>query len=282
MESDGLSESTGDLQGSIMGAFVASAEPAPVLTIDPPKTDPDPIGSSGSGPAQSEAGPVVADKGGVGRRVLEWALVLLGAFVLAVLIRQFMVQAFWIESESMESTLEVRGRVYFDNGGNGGMRITGTSSNPTNALFESTQYEEGLVGGSTRPFWRMYSAEFYASSPLEYRSYSDRSLKSSVEPIGNAVATLQALEGVTYVLDKHPMDTRDRQLSDKEEYKRRHQLGFIAQDIAKVLPQLVDTDEFSGLESVGYMGVIPILVEAIKEQQVQIDELKAELAAQKR
>ena len=111
MESDGLGESTGDLQGSIMGAFVASAQPAPVLTVDPPTTDPDPLGISGSGPAQSKPAPAVADKDGVGRRALEWILVLLGAFVLAVLIRQFMVQAFWIESESMQSTLEVRDRV---------------------------------------------------------------------------------------------------------------------------------------------------------------------------
>jgi signal peptidase I len=111
MESDGRSGSAGDLQGSIMGAFVASAEPAPVLTIDLPKTDPDVVGVSGSGPVQADATPVVANRNGFGRRTLEWALVLLGALVLAVLIRQFMVQAFWIESESMESTLEVRDRV---------------------------------------------------------------------------------------------------------------------------------------------------------------------------
>lgn len=74
------------------------------------------------------------------------------------------------------------------------------------------------------------------------------------------------------------MDTRDRVLSDEEEYDRTHQIGFIAQDVDKILPQLVKTDEFSGLESVGYMAVIPILVEAIKEQQKQIDALKAEVA----
>ena len=173
--------------------------------------------------------------------------------------------------------LEIRGRVYFDNGGNSGMRITGTQSSPTNALFEPTAYEEGLVGGSSMPFWRMYSREFYAETPLQYRTYSDRSLKEEVQPIANALQIVNALEGVTYKLSKHPMDKRDRQLTQEQEYDRRNQLGFIAQDVEKVLPQLVSEDEFSGLQSVGYMGVIPILVEAIKDQQRQIDELRAQL-----
>lgn len=176
--------------------------------------------------------------------------------------------------------LEVRGRVYFDNGGNSGMRLTGTTSNPTNALFEPTAYEEGLVGGSVRPFWRMYSREFYAETPLQYKTYSDRSLKNDVRPIADALATINALQGVTYELNKHPMDNRNRQLTEEQEYDRRHQLGFIAQDVEKVLPQLVSEDKFSGLQSVGYMGVIPILVEAMKEQQRQIDSQQELLKSQ--
>ena len=176
-----------------------------------------------------------------------------------------------------DDALEVRGRVYFDNGGNGGMRITATDSNPTNALFESTQYEKGLVGGSVRPFWRMYSREFYAKSPLEYRTYSDRSLKDNVRLIPDALATIQAIDGVTYELNKHPMDTTDRVLSAEQEYDRTHQLGFIAQDIERVLPQLVRVDESTGLQSVGYMAVIPVLVEAMKEQQAQIEAQNARL-----
>ncbi|MFK8014488.1 MAG: tail fiber domain-containing protein [Gammaproteobacteria bacterium] len=174
---------------------------------------------------------------------------------------------------------EVRGRAYFDNGGNSGMRFTATTSSPTNALLEPTLFEEGLVGGSARPFWRMYSREFYAQSPIEYRTYSDRSLKQNVAAIPNALDIVQALEGVTYELNKHPMDDRERTLSAEEEYDRTHQLGFIAQDVEKILPQLVKTDEFTGLESVGYMAVIPVLVEAIKDQQRQIEELKAEVVS---
>lgn len=169
--------------------------------------------------------------------------------------------------------LEIRGRVYFDNGGNSGMRMTATTSTPTNALLEPTGFEEGLIGSSSGPFWRMYSREFYASTPADYRTYSDRSLKQNIVKIPAALDTIMALEGVTYELIKHPMNNKlnERELTDVEIFIRDHQLGFIAQDLEQVLPQLVSEDETSGLKTVGYMGLIPVLVEAVKEQQRQID-----------
>ncbi len=178
-------------------------------------------------------------------------------------------------------SLEIRGRVNFDNGGNSGMRITGTNSNPTNALFEPTLYEEGLVGSSTRPFWRMYSREFYASSPLEYKTYSDRSVKKNISSITGAIDTVKAIQGVRYQLDKHPMNTSKRELTAEQQFVQNNQLGFIAQDLAQVLPQLVSEDEDSGLKTVAYLGVIPVLVEALKEQQVQLDAQRVQLDAQR-
>lgn len=174
-------------------------------------------------------------------------------------------------------SLEIRGRVYFDNGGNSGMRISATNSNPTNALFEPTLFEEALIGSSSGPFWRIYSREFYALTSFEYRTYSDRSLKKNVRPIDGALDKITALEGVAYELGTNPMGQRKRPLTDKEEYDVRNQLGFIAQDLEKVLPNLVREDESSGLKSVGYMGLIPVLVEAIKEQQRQIDAQQAQI-----
>lgn len=175
--------------------------------------------------------------------------------------------------------LEVKGRVYFDNGGNSGMRISATSSTPTNALFEPTLFEEGLIGFSGRPFWRIYSREFYALSPLEYRSYSDRSLKGNIVPINSALDKITKLEGVSYRLLKSPLGKRNRELSKEEKFVEANQLGFIAQDVAKVLPQLVTKDESSGLYTVAYMGVIPVLVEAIKEQQSVIELQEMQLQA---
>jgi len=173
--------------------------------------------------------------------------------------------------------MRIRGRVFFDNGGNSGMRITATNSTPTNALLEPTLFEEGLVGQSGRPFWRIYSREFYASATSEYRTYSDRNLKDNIIPIKNALDKIKSLEGVSYSLTKSPLKKRVRPLTKQEKYIEENQLGFIAQDVAKVLPQLVSKDESSGLHTVGYLGVIPVLVEAIKEQQSKIEILEDEL-----
>jgi hypothetical protein len=58
-------------------------------------------------------------------------------------------------------------------------------------------------------------------------------------------------------------------------FNDRKQIGFIAQEINKVLPEVVNTDA-KGYYRVNYSMLIPVLTEAIKEQQATIDQLKAE------
>lgn len=63
---------------------------------------------------------------------------------------------------------------------------------------------------------------------------------------------------------------------EKHKEKRKNglkELGFIAQDLEKVLPELVVTAEDDS-KSVDYMKMTVVLVEAMKEQQKQIEELK--------
>jgi len=50
--------------------------------------------------------------------------------------------------------------------------------------------------------------------------------------------------------------------------------GVIAQEIEKVLPTIVATNEDSGLKSVSYDQLIPFLVQAIKELKIEIEHLK--------
>jgi hypothetical protein len=55
-------------------------------------------------------------------------------------------------------------------------------------------------------------------------------------------------------------------------------LGFIAQEVEKVLPEVVQTENTTeGFKSVQYDKVVALLVEAIKEQQKQINQLKKEV-----
>ena len=89
-------------------------------------------------------------------------------------------------------------------------------------------------------------------------AYSDIRLKTDVAPITNAIDKVKQINGVTY--------TR------KENNKR--QTGVIAQDVLKVLPEAVEGSE-EGMYSVAYGNMVGLLIEAIKEQQSEIDELKA-------
>ena len=90
---------------------------------------------------------------------------------------------------------------------------------------------------------------------------SDRRLKKDITPLSGSLDTIKKLEGVNYKWK----DT-DRKGDDI-------QFGVIAQEVKKILPELIRTDD-NGWKSMNYVGVIPILIEAIKEQQKQIDELK--------
>jgi hypothetical protein len=90
-------------------------------------------------------------------------------------------------------------------------------------------------------------------------AYSDARVKTNVITIENALEKIKALRGVSYTRT----DTKDK--SEK--------IGVIAQEVLKVLPQVVQQDN-QGNYSVAYGNMVGVLIEAIKEQQQQIDELK--------
>ncbi|HNA17747.1 MAG TPA: tail fiber domain-containing protein, partial [Ferruginibacter sp.] len=89
---------------------------------------------------------------------------------------------------------------------------------------------------------------------------SDARLKKDIQPISQGLEGILKLNGYTY----HWKDkNRDNEL----------QVGVLAQEVKKIYPELVKENE-NGELSVNYMGLIPVLIESIKEQQKQIDELK--------
>ena len=101
-----------------------------------------------------------------------------------------------------------------------------------------------------------------------YMSLSDGRCKTQVQPIGNSVQTLLALQGVQF-------HWKDVLLTGPKPPKTK-QWGFIAQEVEKVLPELVSKDQ-EGRRSVAYGALVPLLVEGIKEQQQQLERLEARL-----
>ena len=112
-------------------------------------------------------------------------------------------------------------------------------------------------------------------------AYSDARVKDNLEVIPNAIDKVKQLNGYTYDrTDKQPATPEEEGTIYAHNPKNRY-VGVIAQEVLAVLPEAVSGGPNSneGSEddhySVAYGNLVALLIEAIKEQQVQIDELKA-------
>lgn len=89
----------------------------------------------------------------------------------------------------------------------------------------------------------------------DFNSSSDRTLKHDIQVIENPIEKVLQLNGVTFSWNETGKPS----------------VGVIAQEVEQVLPELVSDTE---PKSVNYNGLIGLLIECVKEQQKQIDELK--------
>jgi len=97
---------------------------------------------------------------------------------------------------------------------------------------------------------------------------SDETLKENIKVIPNALDKVKLIKGVTF-------DWKDEYLTEeRKEYIRKRDTGIIAQDVEKVLPEVVHEKE-DGTLGVRYEKIIGLLVESIKELSAEIEELKS-------
>ena len=90
---------------------------------------------------------------------------------------------------------------------------------------------------------------------------SDMRLKSNIMTLGSTLSKLLLIDGKSYTM-------KSNEAIEK--------IGLLAQEVQKAFPELVkQSSDKDGTLSVNYQGMIPVLINAIKEQQQQIDELKA-------
>ncbi|MCC6384278.1 MAG: tail fiber domain-containing protein [Bacteroidia bacterium] len=145
----------------------------------------------------------------------------------------------------------------------------------------------GFTGGTlpTAIGWAVY-ASGWAGGLTSWLNVSDERLKTNITTIPNALGKVLQMRGVEYNFRQGEFTGLN--LSSEK------QVGFIAQELEKVLPSAVqnkaipyDIDPITdgptarkgsyNLKAVAYSDVIPVLVEAIKEQQKQIDDLKLKI-----
>jgi len=119
-----------------------------------------------------------------------------------------------------------------------------------------TTYSAGnglSLSGTTFYMSGSYSGNFTATGNIT--AYSDERLKSNIETISGALDKVNALRGVSY--------TKDGEAS----------IGVIAQEVQKVIPEVVqDNEEYL---SVAYGNLVGVLIEAVKELSAEVEALKA-------
>jgi len=127
------------------------------------------------------------------------------------------------------------------------------------------------VANANKFFFNVSTGDFHADGDIiaYSNSVSDEKLKENITVVENAVDKVQQLRGVEFTWKK-----------DGEK-----SAGVIAQDVEKVLPQAVKEKDIMGegevVKTVNYDTMSALFIEAIKEQQEQIEALKAEIKALK-
>ena len=138
-------------------------------------------------------------------------------------------------------------------------KITHSGDTNTHIRFPAADTFTVETGGSER--FRVVSSGAVVAGVLtatDVDSTSDIRLKTNVQVIENPLAKVIQIEGVSF--------------NWKED--NRPALGVIADQVQEILPELVHGND---PKTVNYNGLIGLLIEAVKEQQIQIDELKSKL-----
>jgi hypothetical protein len=135
---------------------------------------------------------------------------------------------------------------------------TPSSANLASAITDETGTAGSLVFSAGPTFTGTLTAATISATTIT--ETSDERLKSDIVPLTNALEIVQQLEGKAFIKDG------------------KASIGLIAQQVQEVLPQVVVTaeDEMKTL-SVQYGNIVAVLIEAVKDQQKQIEELKAKL-----
>jgi len=136
--------------------------------------------------------------------------------------------------------------LFFGSGTIAPMASGSLTGNSIDIGTSSYSYKDGYFGGTV--------------NAANFNTTSDATLKTNVETLTGSLDAVKSLRGVSF-------DWIENGNSE---------VGVIAQEVEAVLPDVVSTND-QGIKSVKYGNMVALLIEAMKEQQAQIDELKAKL-----
>ena len=129
----------------------------------------------------------------------------------------------------------------------------------TNVQFN----DGGAFGGNAGLSYNKTTYTLSANGDVVAYASSDERLKENVTNISDPIEKINQLNGVEFDWS-----------ADAYDHLEGHDIGVIAQDVQKALPEAVKVRE-DGMLAVRYEKMVPLLIECVKDQQKQIDELKA-------
>jgi hypothetical protein len=164
-----------------------------------------------------------------------------------------------------EFLLDLGGRIRINhNGETAGIHFDNSIHNPDGFVGMKTDNEVGLYVNDGWRFWVNSSNAFVNGNVV---NTSDSRLKKMITPVAKSLLSLTSLKGYHYYWKD-------------EKQGGELQTGLIAQNVEQIFPELVITNK-DGYKSVNYIGLIPHLIEAVKEldqRTAEVAELKKELA----
>jgi len=176
---------------------------------------------------------------------------------------------FAISSNGIERfRIDSKGRITFQNTDNSyyGLTFQSIANNQTSKMYivnynnNNTFYVTGKGN--------IYSRGVYVGS--------DISFKEDINTINSALDKVLKLRGVTFKMKKPVLNNPNDTLTVISNKENPTQIGVIAQEVEKIVPEVVITQS-DGKKYVAYQNLVGLLIEAIKEQQNQINYLKDDL-----
>ena len=151
-----------------------------------------------------------------------------------------------------------RSGVYAENltSGGGGYGVYAVASGTGQAVHGENPSDSGWAGYFNG---KVHSTATYSSS--------DARLKKDIRDLPYGIAQVLELRPVTFKWQKGGEQV---------------QLGVIAQELQKVVPEVVQADADSGMLSVNYPALVPLVIKAVQEQQKVIEKLETRIAALER
>lgn len=117
-------------------------------------------------------------------------------------------------------------------------------------------------------FYNTKTSTFNSIQVKNVYNYSDARAKTNVQSLTNGLDYIRQLRPVSYTFSDN---------SDKNLYRtggNGNEIGLLAQEVEKVLPNVVITDP-DGNKLINYTAIIPVMIDAIKTLQTEIEELKS-------